>query len=484
MIYLFIDKNSIKLLYLKKGLMGQYETKFFEKHHEIDLIENGIVKNTDLLASAIKEGLTLISSSPIKDKNLFLILPQESFHFFRTELPKDIAQSAILGFIKDKVKLKLPIDVNTSYFDYIMFEGEKNKTINFFGLEKETLDKFNTALSLLDLTIKKIFPNTLSYFKLFEKTLRKGKKELILYASCEQGKLYGYLYDSLGLLSSKRWTYEVTKDKTIEKGLKEQSKEIEKEHKHKPNRIILSGSDTEKIRQDTFTKSVGVWTNPLKRIISDFYKEYISELVVDKKKAFPILGFDTCLGAYIFNKENKKFSFFKNKLVSRKISFPKLPINIKYVFLFAISFALSLFVFTIISKSQFNLSFLQKIIKKEKVISNALVTPTTAPSPTVTPTPSIKRGELNIKVLNGGGLKGKAGEVKDFLKENGYKEVLTDNADNFDYVKTEINVKKDKKEASDLLKEDLQKYTDSFKIGEIDDDEAADVIIIIGSDFK
>ena len=464
--------------------MGQYETKFFEKHHEIDLIENGIVKNTDLLASAIKEALTLISSSPIKEKSLFLILPQESFHFFRTKLPKDIDQSAVLGFIRDKVKLKLPIDINTSYYDYITFEDEKNKIINFFALEKETLDKFNVSLSLLDLKANKIFPNTLAIFKLFEKTLRKGKKELILYASCEQGNLYGYLYDSFGLVSPKRWTYETTKEKTIEKGLKEKSKEIEEEQKHKPNRIILSGSDSQKIRQDTFTKSVGVWTNPLKRIISDFYKEYTNELVVDKKKTFPILSFDTCLGAYIFNKENKKFSFFKKKLVSAKISFPKIPVSIKHIFLFIISFALSLSIFTIISKSQLNLSFLQNIFKKEEVKSSALVVPTTSPSPTTTPTPSIRKEELNIKVLNGGGVSGKAGEVKDLLKENGYKEVLTDNADNFDYEETEINVKKDKKEAGDLLKADLEKYTDSFKIGEIDDDEAADVIIIIGSDFK
>ena len=42
------------------------------------------------------------------------------------------------------------------------------------------------------------------------------------------------------------------------------------------NRIILSGAGSEKFRQDLFTKEIGVWTNPLKKIIlKDLYDTMI-----------------------------------------------------------------------------------------------------------------------------------------------------------------------------------------------------------------
>ena len=117
------------------------------------------------------------------------------------------------------------------------------------------------------------------------------------------------------------------------------------------------------------------------------------------------------------------------------------------------------------------------------------VTPTLTPTkipdkPTVTPTPAIKRDEINIKVLNGSGTVGKASEVKDLLKENGYQEILTGNADNFEYEQTELQVKKSKSSVAEVIKNDLKENVASFKETVLDEDEAADVVIIIGSDFK
>jgi len=74
--------------------------------------------------------------------------------------------------------------------------------------------------------------------------------------------------------------------------------------------------------------------------------------------------------------------------------------------------------------------------------------------------------------------------VKDILTEKKYLEIVTGNADSFDYKTTEIQVKKDKKEASQYVQNDLKDYVQELKISDLDDDEAADVIIIIGQDFK
>src|SRR5258708_1089785 len=111
----------------------------------------------------------------------------------------------------------------------------------------------------------------------------------------------------------------------------------------------------------------------------------------------------------------------------------------------------------------------------------------TSPSPalaTPTPTVSIDRKDIKVKVLNGSGEKGKASEVKDLLKGKGYGEVRTDNADNFDYKITEIQVKKSKKGLDGLIVEDLKDNVSKPKVTELDESSPADVVVIFGADFK
>jgi hypothetical protein len=111
-------------------------------------------------------------------------------------------------------------------------------------------------------------------------------------------------------------------------------------------------------------------------------------------------------------------------------------------------------------------------------------TPTVEPTMTPTPTPKLERSEIKVKVLNGGGVPGKATVVKNLLKEKGYEEILTGNADDFDYEKTEIQVKKDGANFGELMKADIKDNSASPKITELDEKEAPDVIVIIGKDFK
>jgi hypothetical protein len=93
MLYLFLGKNKIKLLALKKSVMGQYETSFFDKDYQTDLFNQGKINSTDLIASAVKEILINIKNQ-FKEKEVYLILPQNVFQFFRTTIPSDIASSA------------------------------------------------------------------------------------------------------------------------------------------------------------------------------------------------------------------------------------------------------------------------------------------------------------------------------------------------------------------------------------------------------
>ncbi len=110
--------------------------------------------------------------------------------------------------------------------------------------------------------------------------------------------------------------------------------------------------------------------------------------------------------------------------------------------------------------------------------------PTAKPTEKPIPTPSFKKETVTIKILNGSGTKGKATEVKDILKEKGYVEILTGNADNFDYAKSELQVKPDKKDAAAVFIKDLSDHVKITKTSDLDKKNPADLILIIGADFE
>ncbi len=482
MLYLFLDSNKIKILNVKKSLLGQYTIGFCQKEFKVSFLKEGKITNMDVFASALKETLTTLGSKHLfKEKQVYLILPQPSFYFLRTEVSKDITSSAIVSFLKDKVENIYGNKLNNTRYDYFFIEGETQKYIHFYAIEESTIEKYEESLKLLDLEIVNILPETLAYFKLFEKTLRKGKIEYILYGEYEKNSVFTYFYDSFGLLNQERNEISSSSPEDIQKAIKQKGAEYEKKGK-KINRLILSGSESEKIRQDTFTKETGMWTNPLKRIIPQFYQDYLKLLVAPDTEPFPLLQFGVCFGAFVFSIENKLFSPLKKRFTkkvseqSSKKTF-SIPVFRKEILLFVGSFVVSFILFSLISKTKFTLPS-NPFAQPTKIIIPTII----PPSPT--PTPLIEIEKLKIKVLNGSGTKGKASELKDILKEKKYVEILTDNADNFDYKITEIHVKKGNKNIAHKVADDIKEYTPKATILDDNEKETADVIIIIGQDFK
>ena len=400
----------------------------------------------------------------------------------RIQVPSDIATSAISSFVKDKARSNLPINLDEYSYDYFLEEGTSGKYIHFFAIENTSLTKYKEALQLIELKLRVILPETVTYFKLFQKTLRKDKKENILYVTYDENKLTGILYDSYGQTSSEKWMVQLD-DKKVEEALKQKTLELEQKGV-KLNRLILAGTQSEKVRQDTFTKEIGVWTNPLKRIIPEFYQEYLKLLISSSNKPFSVLSYEACVGGFIFHEQHKNFSLLNNakRRGGRFFTLPKVNFIKKELIIFLGSFIGSFILFMLVSqyKFDFNFAFLQTRVKPTPTVMPTKPTPKL----TSTPLPKVNKSQLKIKVLNGSGIKGKASEVKDLLKEKGYQEILTGNADSFDYQQTEIQVKKSKASVTSTVKNDLKENLTSFKESTLDEDEAADIILIIGSDFK
>ena len=125
MLYLFIDKNKVKVLYLKKSLLGQYETHTFSKTYQSsNLLEQGKIVNIDFAASAVKEAIQSLTNGDLKDRETLLILPQESYSFLRFEVPLDIAPSAVASFVKDKAGSNLPVNLDECSYDYFQEESK------------------------------------------------------------------------------------------------------------------------------------------------------------------------------------------------------------------------------------------------------------------------------------------------------------------------------------------------------------------------
>jgi len=468
----------VKVLSLKKSLMNQYRSCFFTKDYQSDLLKNGEIVNLDFLASAIKEALVSLPNDLGKDKEVILILPQESFIFFRSEVPKEITSAALNSFINDKIRIDLKINIDDFITNYVLIENQTKNYLNFFALKKELFLTYKNTFQLIDLKIVNIIPEALAYYKLFEKALRPDKQEIISYLTYQKNQIKGYFYDTFGLIDNKAWVLELNDKNNIETVLKTKAEEYVKKGQ-KINRLILSGKESEGIRQDTFTKAVGIWTNPLKRIIPNFYQDYL-KMIITQDQTLPILEADVCFGAFIFSKENKSFVLLKKGLFTKKIKL-NFPLK-KELFIISITTIVSFFTFYFISQLKIQLPNIKLPELKKTNITSPTPQPTQPPSPT--PTPSFKKESLKIKVLNGSGILGKAAEIKKIFVDDKYGEVLTGNADNSDYEKTIIKSKKEYSSATEMISTTLKDYIISPKTDLLDDKEAADIIIIIGKDIK
>lgn len=490
MMYLYLGKNTIKVLAMSKTLLGQFNISHFAKTHSSDFIKEGKPQSTDLIASAIKEAVTQAKPEAISTKDVTLILPQEAFAFGRYEVPTDISDSAIEPFIKDKVRNDLKISLDDTYHDYIVNKKDGKSTIFFYAIDKATFETLSSTMQLVQLKIGRIVPETLSYYTLFEKTLRKDKLEHILYATYNEDSSSAYLYDTHGLVKDDKF-YITGK---VKDELKKLVSGFDKEGT-KINRLILSGTQSKTVRQDLFTKDVGAWTNPLEKIIDNFYKDYVKMIIPDKEAGISLLEYDMCFGAYIFAQEHASFTLTQQPMAigSSKMKLPKIGMNfgfigaifnVKTLGIFAVSFVLSFGI--IFGLSQFtdtplitDLSFggSEKKVEEE-------ATPTPEPTAEPSPTPSVNREDLAVRILNGSGTPGKAGEMQDILTEAGYTETVTGNADSFDYETTEIQLKEEVEDALSLLQDDLSDYIDITDAETLDADDDADVVIIIGTDFE
>lgn len=500
MVILHIKPQSVSLLQTKKSVLSGNETSWASQTPGKSVTKDSSFVSVDLLASSIKEVLSEIPK--LADKDVSVVLDHTLYKLLRVEIPEGVVQADYHTFLKDQYIKSGNNKQDQHVFEMIVKEFENKKFGFVYTFEKSALATLEQALSLLELKPTTIVPEHLAFYALFEKTLRLDKHEHILFAQYESETLEGYFFDTFGPVSiSKAWKKDKVNANNIESILKEKADAWAKDMP-KLNRIVIAGSDSEKIRQDTFTKNVGVWTNPLKRILPHFYQEYLNLLKSKQESApvFPALRLSALFGGFITIQDGKAFPFQKIG-TQKKISIHETPTIVnhssnenmsthtekrgfripKEVLLFIVIFVVTFSLFYFIAAS-----------KSEGGMNIPLITkPTSTPAPTATPEPptptptvEVKREEVNVKVLNGTGVAGQAGGLKAALLKAGYVEVLTDNADKYDYTQSVLQIKTGKEYLQAAILEDMKDFITDPKIESLPETENADIIIIIGKDIK
>ncbi len=501
MVIFHIKPQEVSFLYSKKSaILGGSETRWSSHKLVKPVIKDGVIISVDILASAMKEALGDVSVS--SDKEVVVVLDHSLYKLVRTEIPQDMDKSEYHSYLKNAYIETTKETEGNCVFEMIVKEFESRKFGFVYTFDLESLETLEKSMSLLDMKVSYVVPEHISYYAIFEKTLRLDKHEYILFAKYESGTLEGYLFDTFGPVpNQKTWKKDKVSASNIESILKDKSSEIEKEVA-KLNRIIIAGTDSEKIRQDTFTKNVGVWTNPLKRILPNFYEEYLNLLKPksDSAPIFPTLTYPALFGGFVTAQDGKSFPFQKKKKDSiEKVNIQDAQVNhsntnnmgtqsekkglkipkeaILFLVIFIVTFALFYFIAASRSKDGVNLPFLTKPTE----------TPTPSPSPvppTPTPTVVVKREEVNVKVLNGTGVAGQAGGLKAALLKAGYVGVVTDNADKYDYTQSVLQIKSGKEYLESTILEDIKDFITGPKVETLDSAETADVVVIIGKDIK
>lgn len=217
--------------------------------------------DVDTWASYVKKLLEKTNRTNKGKQKVHLILGQRFFTFVRIDIPVETPSSSVSEYIRHHLfESTLGISPQDSYL-YETVTNRGTVYANVYVLSLQTRAQIQTLLDLFDMSVEKIYPEAPLLFSTFSHTLNKNKTEPVFFLEYGQYQSTGLMFDAQGLFDGQ---VRVLDSHTI---IAELKKIVAS--KPKPARLIVSGKLSTEIRQDSFTKEVGMWTNPLHRILQD-----------------------------------------------------------------------------------------------------------------------------------------------------------------------------------------------------------------------
>ncbi len=128
--------------------------------------------------------------------------------------------------------------------------------------------------------------------------------------------------------------------------------------------------------------------------------------------------------------------------------------------------------------------YFQKGVNKPSINPTPTETPKITPTITKAPEEIVNLKNISINVLNGSGISGEAGRVKDLLIKGGFDndKIKTGNADSYDYSNINLSAKENiSNKVLDIIKDTLKdKYKISKDIKTLNEESNFDIEIIVG----
>lgn len=488
MIAINVEDKAVRLLDISKGITGK-------------------ITIDSLLKADVKKGEQWEEKILNVKGEVGLSIPDSACSFVRVLLPVDTSNESLPALVLDQVQEKISIPLHKMIFDTAIVDRTENGIeVIFIGIEFEKLLPFYKSWTRINLTPAILVPESLAFFEALKSAASENHANLLV--SGDDDQFFLMFYDLNGPLSSKM--LEVEFEKLAEK-INDEVKSFEKENDRKVTKVVMAGDQGDDLDCDmlsselTCTKSHSVIEELIQKHGINLKDNYTSKssflntiglglILLDKnkfnlmKKNLPDIMESLIKEPEENVKQQKKEDQVEDKKVQEEEKHEikekiteekqeteyfappekKKKIYIMPFIIFFITLVVSfggLYLYD--SGSIKNLSSLTSVIAKPTIV------PTATPSPTKAP---VKREDLKVQVLNGTGKEGAASTMAELLEKKGYKDVNTDNADNYDYTG---NVLKIKEKYKSFANTDLSDFTIE-KTETLENSSTFDLIFVVG----
>jgi len=474
MIIISLLHNRLQIVSSTSSLLGKKQELHASVNIPMDKAENFDI---DIWALYLKKLLEDSGLPKTRKLNAQIILAERFFDFARLDIPLDIPSEAVSDYVENQLHTLFTTISPTDSHKYVLSTVRGKTTANIYVLTSQNKQTIDTLLDFFDINAQAFYPESLLLFETFNHTLNTTKKERVFFLEFEPQTSTGLYFDANGLVEN---TVLIISSADIEKDLKALNKSD-----NKPTRLVLSGTKSLDIRQDSFTKTIGIWTNPLHRILADSELSTIAQQYL-LETSIVTYAREIVLLSHLGKKTSNEIALIPNQLVKkpqqmRAPSSTHVKKVVTITILLGLSAGISFFILRTALTHPISLSV--PTVKMPQLLSTK---PTVTPLPKPTqalkpsPTPSLAAKDIPLILENGEGSAGLANTYKLRLEEKGYTITRLDNADNYEYSKTVIQT--NSKAIFDRIAKDLASYLSGKPTYE--KISSATTTIVLGADSK
>ncbi len=433
---------------------------------------NGRIINENIFQEALK---TFYLENYEKLKTRDIVLGLNEPEVFVNNIKFDDKPKNLPEEINSKLSPLLPFDLNEAR---MMYNEVSEKNYQVTTAKTATLGQLSRVVRDAGFSLVAIVPVPIIFPKIIG-----SQKTPYLFISSEEDLVFSLVVDNIVVFSS---TYT----------LKNQLAESEKE-------VLLAVSEIIELEYKKYVQE------PLKNVFvygkgAEFLKSFLNaknfntQIILDSGESTKQTGYDfadysRAIALSYYDREVPSFPKFEtSKNISSASKPPKRGrFNPLYLILPLIT---SVILLGILLWPNFKEAFLSPSkdgevpISKETTASSQKQKEATDEARKKAIVPSLEsrkepnRRDFSIRILNGSGIAGAAGKMRDFLSAKGYPIESVGNAENFSYQTITVQIKTSKKGISGLLTKDLEERY-SINIGSsISEDEKFDILLIVGGE--